>query len=148
MGKQHIHAVTAVAIGQREHLAQVVRAVSGFYGNVHHLVLEDSAVLLCENPVASLIRVKFVGPRGLEEDSVEQIHCGVGVETVKDFGDHAIGVGVAPVVDDVHITVNGEVKCIDLGIVKLLHVLLILWDKAVAPTRVDVDAISDFYRHR
>ena len=148
MWKQHIHAVAAVAIGQAQHLTQVVRAVSGFYGNVHHLVLEDSAVLLCENPIAGIIRVKFVGPRRLEEDSVEQIHCGVGVETVKDFGNHAIGVGVAPVVDDVHIPVIGEGKRIDLGIVKLLHILLILWDKAVAPSRVDVDAISDFNRHR
>ena len=76
-------------------------------------MLEHSAVLFCENLVAGILRVKFISPRGLEIDSVEQTHCGSGVETVKNLGDHAVGVDIAPVVDDVHIPAIAEVKRID-----------------------------------
>ena len=110
-------------------------------------MLDVSAILLCEVHVAGFLGVKFLGPVGLEIDGVEQIHGGKGVELVKNTGNHAVGVGVAPLVDERQVTVFVEIHRIDRGPVILHHVGLVLRDEADAQSRVDIDAVGDFYRY-
>ena len=150
MGKQHIHTVAIVAVRQTKHFAQVVLAVGGRSLEMHHIALDSSAALFCEDHLASLLRIKFLGPRCLKVNGIEQIHSGIGLELVrcKDSGNHAVGMGFAPVVDDLQISAIGKVKRIYLGIVIFLHVGLILWDEADALCRVDFDAVGDVDGHR
>ena len=143
VGKQHIQAECAVAVGQGQHFTQVVPAVGSLDREVHHLVLDYGTVLFCEGPVARILRVKFFGPGGLEVDSIEQIHGDMRVKLVKYHGNHAVGVGIAPVVDDVHIAIIAEVKRIDFSVVALLHFGLVLRNELEAHCRVDVDVVSD-----
>ena len=69
-GQQDIHAEIFIAVGQVQHLAYLVFAIEGTRLAMHHIVLEDSAVLRREVHDAGILGVEFLGPIGLEADGV------------------------------------------------------------------------------
>ena len=130
LGKKDRHGEGAVAVGEADCLEDVILGVAVGLGLLHHLDLALGTGFVRERFVGRGGFLELVLPVALEVHRIQEIAEHVGVDPVQDFGNHAVGVVVAPAVDglqgavavpEVQVRYLGFVVSGDIGLVGVLQ---------------------------